>query len=331
MRAPGYWQNPADRPGLMPRLLGPLGALYAMGTARRIAAGDPLDVGVPVICVGNLSAGGTGKTPTVIALLERLIARGVAVHVVSKGYGGRLEGPVRVDPAAHDASQTGDEPLLIAAFAPVWVAKNRVAGARAAVAAGAQAIVLDDGHQDPSLAKVLSIVVVDAARGFGNGRTIPAGPLREPIPAGLGRADLLLSIGAQKAQAQFETQWSTNLNGLPHLRAALRPLATGMPWVQMRVLAFAGIAYPQKFFETLQGLGVTLLRAEALDDHQPLTPALLHRLKREADTLGAQLVCTEKDAVRLPPELRTKVLPFPVRLHIAAPEALDDAFTRLGL
>ncbi|UMA64197.1 tetraacyldisaccharide 4'-kinase [Roseivivax marinus] len=328
MRPFRFWDRPANAPGLRARALQPLGALTALATARRVTRPPSARPNVPVICIGNLHAGGTGKTPTTIALIERLTARGVTPHVVSRGYGGQLAGPVRVDPQAHDAAAVGDEPLLLSAFAPVWVARDRAAGARAAETAGAQAILLDDGFQNPGVAKDLSLVVVDAARGFGNGRCLPAGPLREPVDTGLSRADLVVAIGDGIAQEAFRKDWGDQVP-CPIVSAHVEALQTGMPWEGLRAFAFAGIGRPEKAFATLRDLGADVVHAEALDDHQPLTTALLTRLERDAQMMNAQLVTTEKDAVRLPEAFRRKVLTVPVRLRFDAPGPLDAALDAL--
>ncbi len=328
MRPPDFWQNKPDRPGFIAAILSPLAFIYASATAYRVQRAPAIKPDVPVICIGNLNISGTGKTPTVIALIELLSNRNV--HVVTRGYGGSEVGPLHVNEKNHTADEVGDEPLLLAAFSTTCVSKDRAAGVRAAQNAGAEVILLDDGFQNPDVAKSLNLVVVDAARGFGNGKVIPAGPLRETIHAGLSRADLLLSIGNLEEQEKFDQLWGHQIT-VPRVRAETKPLQTGMDWQGQRVLAFAGIGQPEKFFQTLRSLGANIVKSVPLDDHQPLSDTLLNRLQADATALSAQLVTTEKDAVRLPTGYRRNVLALPVRLKFTQRSELDIQLNRLDL
>ena len=328
MRPPEFWSNPPGRPGWQARVLAPL-ALVARRMAERRAGRPPeLEPDVPVLCVGNLSLGGAGKTPTAVALAELLGERKVRLQFVTRGYGGDLAGPVCVNPNRHTAADVGDEPLLLSSFAPVWVAKDRAAGVRAATEAGAEAVVLDDGFQNPAVRKDLSLIVVDAVSGFGNGRVFPSGPLREPIDAGLRRAHAIVLIGDRSQRSDFRRKWHDVLSDLPILDASLEPLQTGIEWADLPVLAFAGIGRPEKFFETLRGLGANVVRTHALDDHQPIPAALLDRMHSEARGLGARLVTTEKDLMRLPKARHKDVTPLMVRLRFDNPDRLAGLISR---
>ena len=312
MKAPSFWYR---QPGIASAVLTPLSWVWTIVTRNRLKT-QGFDPGIPVICVGNINVGGTGKTPTVIALLEAIT--GTGAHVISRGYGGSLEGPIRVNEQFHKASDVGDEPLLISAFAPVWIAKDRAAAARSAIAAGAKLLIMDDGFQNPSIDKSTSIVVIDAAVGFGNGHVLPAGPLREPIDDGLARADFVVLIGNEKDRVAFLKKLKTTL---PVLEAELRPLPTGMDWSDVRALAFAGIGRPEKFFTSLRDAGVEVTETRSFEDHASFRADLLKRLQAEAKSKGLHLVTTEKDAVRIPADFRRNVLVFPVRLeHVSGPE-----------
>lgn len=325
MKPPAFWYQKRSVLGFV---LAPLGAIYAGLTAQRVRKPAEFRADIPVICIGNINAGGTGKTPTAIALAQRLIDMGHAPHIVSRGYGGALNGPVQVDAATHKSGDVGDEPLMLSAFAPTWVAKDRALGVKAAQDAGATVILLDDGFQNPSVHKDLSIVVVDAIKGFGNGRAIPAGPLREPVAAGLKRADIVLAIGPDGARAALQPDLPAQC---ARMDGRLDPLPTGMPWGGLPVLAFAGIGHPEKFFATLRGLGADVVRAEALDDHQPFTDALLARLESEAKSNHLHMVTTEKDATRLPDTFRHKVTVLPVRLTVMDWGPLDTKLAAVGI
>lgn len=324
MRPPAFWFTDPRHPALAARLLAPLGWLTSALTAARVAR-PGVRAKIPVICIGNLNVGGTGKTPTAIALTERLGQRGRRVVILSRGHGGRLEGPALVDPLLHSAADVGDEPLLLAAFAQTVIARDRAAGARLAESLGAEVILMDDGFQNPSLHKDLSLLVVDAEMGWGNGRCLPAGPLREPPAAGLARADHLLLIGPAPARQRYDRP------NLPLTEGQIHPLKTGMNWEGEPVIAFAGIGRPEKFFATLRDLGAKLIKTVALDDHQPLSHALMLRLEADALRHNAHLVTTEKDATRLPADFRAKVLTLPVRLTVDDWSGLDKALTLIGL
>ncbi len=324
MRPPAFWRDPDS---LLARALAPLSWLWRLGAALRRRGARPRRVGAPVICVGGLTVGGAGKTPTAIALLQALAEAGAHPHALTRGYGGRARGPHRVDPARDAAADVGDEPLLLAAWAPVWVARDRAAGAEAAAAAGADVVVMDDGHQNPHLARDLSLVVVDAAAGFGNGRVMPSGPLREPVAEGLARADAVVAIGADAEIDALRARWPA-LDRLPLLRARLEPLATGLPLRDAAVVGFAGIARPEKFFATLRSCGARLVAVHAFPDHAPYAPAVLRRMVAEARAADAMLVTTEKDAARLPPAFRREVMALPVRLRWEDPAALAALLRR---
>ncbi len=324
MRAPAFWVNPPSKAGFWANVLHPLSILWRVLSDRRQRKGKHLRVSVPVICVGNINVGGTGKTPTVIKLLNVFNELGVAAHVISKGYGGSEVGPLRVDEVDHTASDVGDEPLLLAAFGACWVAKDRAAGAVAAIAAGAEVLILDDGMQNPDLIKDFTIMVVDAGVGFGNERLLPAGPLRQGVCDGMLVADLVLSIGPQQAQREFAGRMK-DFADIPHIKGALEPLQTGMLWHDLRAFAFAGIGRPEKFFETLRATGANVVGTRSFGDHETLSETLLRRMESEAAQMGAQMVTTEKDAVRLPKGWRHKVITLPVRLELSDDTTLIEA------
>ena len=325
MRQPDFWFQP---PGLLSFSLAPLSAVWNLAVRARLKRGRRCAVGAPVICVGNLNVGGTGKTPFAVALIQRLIDAGETPHAISRGYGGSIGKATAVDPNRHAASDVGDEALLLASFAPTWIGGSRLDCASLAVKSGASVIVLDDGHQDPSLVHDLAIVIVDAFRGFGNGRTMPAGPLREPVAEGLRRADQLVVVGG--SPDEFRTRWPLGPE-LDAVEATLAVLPTGQDWNGERVLAFAGIGDPGKFFAQLSALGAEIVKAVPLSDHQPLRNRLLERLQREAESHEAQLVTTEKDAVRLPQPWRRRVLTLPVRMTLSDWSPIDRRLVGIGL
>jgi tetraacyldisaccharide 4'-kinase len=322
---PRWWYVRERAPGAVTHaLLRPISWIWAAATARRIAKGEPADPGVPVISIGNLTMGGSGKTPVAREVLGRLRAMGVEAHGLSRGYGGREHGPLKVDPAVHTAADVGDEPLMLAGDGPFWIARDRAAGAQAAVQAGAKAIVLDDGHQNPSLKKTLSLVVVDGETRknewpFGDGAVFPAGPMREPLSVGLKRADaVILMLPADLPEPDPEVL--AMFGNKPVLIARLLPTEPPPPGPQ---LGFAGVAKPWKVEAGLKAAGCDLVDFGSYPDHAAFSEGVLKFLEDRAKVFDAGLVTTEKDWVRLPPAWRAKVKAWPVKAVFEDPAAFD--------
>jgi tetraacyldisaccharide 4'-kinase len=321
MHAPRFWYGNNPSASILGALISPLGALYRLGTKIKNSRIAPYRTRAKVVCVGNLTLGGTGKTPVAIAVAERLRARGLNVFILSRGYGGRMEGPVVVDPERHGASEVGDEPLLLAKAATTIVARDRAAGARLADEQGADVIVMDDGHQNLSLTKDFSLVVVDAEAGFGNGRVFPAGPLRETIKEGLERADAVVLVG----------KGAPDLGGFAGAVLAA-DFAPDEPeaLAEKKVVAFAGIGRPEKFFAMLSENGARVVAARGYDDHHVYSAADLRALRALATRFAADLVTTVKDFVRLPHEERSRITPVAIRARFQDDGALDRVLDKLG-
>ena len=303
-------------------LLTPLSWIYGYATQRRIDKTVPLDPGIPVICVGNASVGGTGKTPVAAHILSMLLANKLRAYGLTRGYGGRERGPVLVT-KDHTAADVGDEPLLLARHAPVWVAAGRDDGARAAAAGGAQVLVMDDGHQNPLLEKTLSLLVVDAQIGFGNNHVVPAGPLREPVHRALSRTDAIILM---KPYKEFEPdpklldQFGDRVV-LPAYLAPTAPLPPGP------LFAFAGIGRPNKFFDALRRAGAELVEGLGYPDHHVYSQSDLQSLQALAREYKAQLITTEKDFVRLPSGIKQFVSVWPVQAVFETENKLDSLLT----
>lgn len=314
--APSFWSHD----GLLARALSPLSAIGAAVTARRVAR-PGWRAPVPVVCCGNVTVGGAGKTTLVLDLARRLSERGRAVHILLRGYGGASRGVHRVAPD-DPASLVGDEALLLAEVAPTWTGADRAASAKAAIKAGAQILLMDDGLQNPTLAKTFSLLVIDGRTGFGNGRVLPAGPLREPIAAAVARCKAAVLIGPDISGA------SSRLN-LPVLRADLvqDPAITAL--AGRKIVAFAGIAHPEKFFDPLRQAHAILVATRPFPDHHPYTNRELDGLREQARLLDAELVTTPKDAVRLPPAVRSQVTVIGVGLSWQESSQIDQLLDRM--
>ena len=314
--APDFWRQCHHPLGLA---FTPLSWIYQAENLLRRRFTTPYHAGIPVMCVGNIVAGGAGKTPVVIELVRLLKEMGRTPHVISRGYGGTLTQTTRVD--GHDATQVGDEPLLLAAHAPCWIGKDRPASARAAVSAGADCLVMDDGFQNPSLHKDMSVIVIDGGYGFGNKRVIPAGALREPIASGLQRAQLAVMIGE-------DAHHITDTLPIPTLRATICPTIEDS-LRDAPLVAFCGIGRPQKFFDTLHEHGLRLADTRPFPDHHPYVKSELLALQALATSHNASLVTTSKDWVRLDSSCQAQVTAIPIRLEWEDNTLLLNRLTQL--
>ncbi len=308
MKAPGFWRHR----GLLAQLLRPFSVITRLVTARRMRR-PGFAPGIKVICVGNAGVGGAGKTIVALDLLARL----PGAFALTRGYGGTLAGPVLVNRSIHTAAQVGDEALLLAQAAPTVVSRDRAAGARLALAEEASAIVMDDGLQNPTLRKDLALLVIDGGYGFGNGLLLPAGPLREPVAEAAARCHAAVLIGDDETGALAALP-----PGLPVLRATLEP-DCAESLARRRVIAFAGIGRPDKFFRSVLALGAEIVSRHAFPDHHVYAPGDITALRAEALDKAAALVTTEKDFVKLPAMLRGACVVVRARLRWDDPDALD--------
>jgi tetraacyldisaccharide 4'-kinase len=316
MREPGFWHGPAS---LNAHLLKPLAALYGAIAAQRLQRRG-LKAGIPVLCVGNYHVGGAGKTPTVLALAKLLRELGETPVVLSRGYGGKLRGPVRVDPVRHAASDVGDEPLMMAETLPVVVSRKRADGVPLARAQGATVILMDDGFQSPAIVKDASLIVIDGARGIGNGQVFPAGPLRAPLRPQLSRTDALVVVGTGGAANALASEIAAQAK--PVLSAHLKPDEEQVAKLHGKsVLAFAGIGDPARFFNTLRASGIDVAGQRAFADHHSYSEAEIEGLIAEAKRDALTLVTTEKDLARLR-NRSAEIVPFKVTLEFDDPALL---------
>ena len=327
MREPAFWHRP---PSWRSRLLMPLGALYGAVAGRRMQRRG-FDAGIPVLCVGNYHTGGAGKTPAVFALTTLLRDLGETPVVLSRGYGGRLRGPIMVDPGRHAAADVGDEPLMLAQTVPVAVARDRVGGVALARSQGASVILMDDGFQNPAIVKDASLVVIDGSRGLGNACVFPAGPLRAPLALQLACTDALIVIGDGDAAKAVAADIAAR--SAPVLSARLKPNADAVASLAgRRVLAFAGIGDPARFFRTLRACGIEVVRERAFADHHPFSESEIETLIAEAKRDALTLVTTEKDLARLRtagalPSWASAIVPFAVTLEFDDAAALRKFVT----
>lgn len=316
MKEPWFWREKTLAARLVAASLSPAAIVYDAGRRLRAATTRPRHAPAPVICIGNATLGGVGKTPFALMLQNLLTAKNIKVHFLTRGYGGALKGPCLVDPVEHSSFDVGDEALLLAAAAPTWLSHDRPAGALAAGETGAEAIIMDDGFQNPSIGKTLSFLLIDAGDPAGNGRVFPAGPLREPEEEALSRASALVYILKDKTAPRPAPSSS-----LPTFYCWLEATGDIAP---NRVVAFAGVGRPQRFFDTLQRAGFELAASIGYPDHHAYDEAAIDRLRKLASARSAHLITTEKDFVRMNAALREGIDVFRVRMTCDAPDAVSS-------
>ncbi|MFD2204374.1 tetraacyldisaccharide 4'-kinase [Kiloniella antarctica] len=338
MRAPDFWKSR----GLISTLFLPCSLFYVLGSYLRQAVTKPVKVSVPVICIGNLSAGGSGKTPITRSVAQTLTKLGFTPHIITRGYGGIEHGPLRVQPNLHKATDVGDEPLMLSSTLPTWVSRDRVKAAQLAIAQGGDILLLDDGFQNPTLFKDLSFIVVDNNLGFGNGRVIPAGPLRETISRGINRADAVVLMGPANEQPNPEVaSYLAQPNDIPVLRAHVEPLTaaksappstSSLDDIKGKsIFAFAAIGYPQKFYATLQQQGAVLVGTKDFPDHHQYTQSDLANIIKAAENSGVDLIyTTEKDYVKIPEDLRDTIHCLPIQAVWDNSKALENLLNKIS-
>ena len=311
MQQPDFWYG--SKYSIAAQLLWPASLAYSLVYKIRQTFSKSWRASVPVICIGNLSVGGTGKTPTAISIAEFFIQRNINIHFLSRGYGKTLDGPIRVDPTQHTAIDVGDEPLLLAKTAPTWVSADRRAGAELAISAGATTLIMDDGFQNASIYKDISILVIDGEVGFGNGRIFPAGPLRENIENGIKKSNAVFIIG-NDIKSLGKSIKSLQESNLKILHGQLIPELNDISLKGERVVAFAGIGRPEKFFRTVRSLGCIISDTTKFNDHHNYTVGEIDYLEKQAKNMNAKLVTTSKDRIRLDKAAAVKVLEIPIIL-----------------
>jgi tetraacyldisaccharide 4'-kinase len=321
MLAPQFW----NKNGTIAKMLWPVSLVVQGFSQFRFHFYKSKKLDVPVICVGNIVVGGSGKTPTALDIGRILKEHGVNAHYLSRGYGGNMRGPVLVDTNTHTYKQVGDEPLLLARQSPAWVSKNRLKGALAAIKDGAEAIIMDDGLQNPLIEKNLALLVIDSGFAMGNKLFFPSGPLRESLSMGLKKADAVVVIGEMKIAEVLSRLPELAAYDKPVFHARFQITADKESLKSNPLYAFAGIGRPEKFFESLEGIGARLIGKRVFGDHHPYSDDEMSSIIAEARALGGTVVTTEKDFVRIPAQFQKEITPIPVKLlfdNVAAWEGL---------